>query len=326
MTLSRFRPAAASFLRGLLAAGAAALLAALPGAVRAEPTADASAQASAVVDRGRFTVEVIGQGPDVILIPGLASSRAVWDDLTAELARTHRVHRVQIAGFAGLPPGPNAEGPVVQPFVEALAAYIEEAGLERPAVIGHSMGGFSGLLLAQQRPELVSRLLIVDAAAFFSALGNPSATAESAKPGADRFKATVLGLSDQQFAAGQQGMASVMMKTAARRPLMVEWSVATDRRVMAQAAWEVMTTDARPGLPAMTTPTTVLYAFDESMSQPGRPVTPETMDGLWRAAYQGLPNANLVRIDGSYHFIMFDQPDRFRAEVERFLSPQEPRQ
>ena len=49
----------------------------------------------------RFTVEVRGQGPDVIFIPGLGSSRDVWTAQADALSATHRSHLVQINGFAG---------------------------------------------------------------------------------------------------------------------------------------------------------------------------------------------------------------------------------
>lgn len=302
--------------RLLLAAACAALL--LPAAAAcAAPaaTAAASAPAEAVrtIDRGRFTVEVSGQGPDVILIPGLASSRAVWDGLTPSL-KGYRVHRVQIAGFAGLPAGPNAEGPVVQPFIEELARYIADQKLETPAVIGHSLGGFSALSLAQQRPELVGRAMVVDAFPFFAVLMDPNATAESVRPQADAFRDMILKSTPEAFEKGQQGTAMGMMMNAAKRPTMVEWSMATDRKVMAQAAWDIITSDGSKGLAGMTVPVTVLYAWDQSMGQPA-----ERLDAMYGTAYAAAPNKKLVRIDGSYHFIMFDQPERFASEVNAFL-------
>ncbi len=48
----------------------------------------------------RFTITVSGAGPDVILIPGLASPGATWDGTVAHVAAHHRVHVVQVAGFA----------------------------------------------------------------------------------------------------------------------------------------------------------------------------------------------------------------------------------
>src|SRR3546814_6830109 len=47
----------------------------------------------------RFDVEIIGNGPDVVLIPGLNSTREVWRPTAEALASDHRVHLVQLAGF-----------------------------------------------------------------------------------------------------------------------------------------------------------------------------------------------------------------------------------
>ena len=80
----------------------------------------------------RLSVEVVGRGPDVILIPGLASSREVWRAEAERLKATHRVHLVQLAGFAG-EPWTHGDGAFVGPVVQDLARYVREAGLERPA-------------------------------------------------------------------------------------------------------------------------------------------------------------------------------------------------
>jgi pimeloyl-ACP methyl ester carboxylesterase len=130
----------------------------------------------------RFTVEVTGQGPDVILIPGLASSAAVWDDTVKQLQGRYRLHVIQVAGFAGAPVGANAEGPVIQPTVDALDGYIKSAKLKSPAVIGHSMGGLMGLMLARQHPEDVGRLMVVDSLPFYAVVFSPQATVESVRP------------------------------------------------------------------------------------------------------------------------------------------------
>lgn len=58
----------------------------------------------------RISVQTQGAGTDVILIPGLASSREVWADLAAELRKKHRIHLVELAGFADTPAISNPEG------------------------------------------------------------------------------------------------------------------------------------------------------------------------------------------------------------------------
>ncbi len=304
----------ASFLR--TAATCAVLLAPLAATpALAAPAANAAAPAVQTIDRGRFTVEVSGSGPDVILIPGLASSRAVYDGITPGLTQHYRVHRIQISGFAGQAAGPNGEGAVLEPTIEELHRYIVDQRLNRPAVIGHSLGGLSGLILAQHHPEDVGRLMIVDAAPFFSALFNPTATAASVEPYAAQMRDMMTGMAADQFAAGQQRTAATLVLTPALRQTMIDWSLASDRKVMSRAMYDVMTTDARPGLAAMTTPVTVLYAWDASIG-----VTAEQSDAFWGGFYAPLPSVKMVRVDGAYHFIMFDQPERFAREVDGFLA------
>lgn len=96
--------------------------------------------ACADVISDRITVTVQGKGPDVLLIPGLACSRAVWDATVAHLGGRYRLHLVQVAGFAGSPARANAQGLILQPTVDALDAYIKTNHLKAPLVIGDSIG------------------------------------------------------------------------------------------------------------------------------------------------------------------------------------------
>ncbi len=50
-----------------------------------------------------FTVEVVGSGPPIVLIPGLACSGEVWAGTVARLRATHALHVVTLAGFGGGP-------------------------------------------------------------------------------------------------------------------------------------------------------------------------------------------------------------------------------
>ncbi len=263
----------------------------------------------------RLSVEVLGAGPDVILIPGYASSREVWRAEATRLGATHRVHMVQLAGFAGEPWSHGADGPFVAPVVEALNAYIRERGLVRPAVIGHSMGALVGLRLAQAHPDSVGRLLSVDSLPFFSALYGPQMTAEAARPFAEQAAAGMLTTPEAAFRAGQSQTAVGLARDPAVRVAMVEWAAAGDRQALAAAIRDVMTNDARPQLAAMTTPVTALYAADADGGAPAA-----MADALWAREYAALPNVKLVRIDDSRHFIMSDQPARFAEAVDDFLA------
>ena len=89
-----------------------------------------------------------------------------------------------------------------------------------------------------------------------------------------------------------------------------------DRRVLAQALYEVMTVDLRHRLPDISAPVTVVYGWSPDESSPR-----SRTDSLFRGAYASLPRpATFERIEGAEHMVMIDQPTRFLAAVERFLA------
>lgn len=267
----------------------------------------------------RFSATVVGNGPDVILVPGLASSAHVWDAEAARLGG-YRLHILQIRGFAGLPPGANAEGPLIASLVEDLAAYIQTQGLKPPAVIGHSLGGLLGLMLADRHPGAVGKVLIVDALPFYGLLFGPSATVALVEPQARAMRDALSGQSPSDFAASEAAAMAQLVKTKGpAAEAAVSAAQASDRGVVARAFYEDLTTDLRPDLPSIRTPIVVVYPWDA-----GTGAAQAAVDGLYRGAYAPLPAKRLVRIDGAFHFIMIDQPEALHREIAAFLAPAAP--
>ncbi|MBU1384913.1 MAG: alpha/beta hydrolase [Alphaproteobacteria bacterium] len=271
-------------------------------------------------ESGRFHVRVDGPAEpvgDVILIPGLASSPEVWDGLTDELKGRYRVHRLHVEGFAGAAPRDNAEGPVAAPVAEDIARYIAGQGLEKPALIGHSMGGTIAMMVAARHPDSVGKLMVVDMVPFvgamFAAPGtNP--TAESLAPTAEAIYASQTTGPEDAYRQRMATTVTGMIRTEAVRAGPLEDAATSDRQVAASAYRELILTDLRPELAAITAPTRVLYVAFE---MPG--MTPAMTDGIYNASFATLPGASLKRIDDSAHFIMLDQPAVFAAEVNAFL-------
>ena len=262
----------------------------------------------------RFTVEVKGQGPDVILVPGLASSSAVWDDTVKQLQGRYRLHVVQVAGFAGTPVGANAEGAILQPTVDALDGYIKSAKLKSPAVIGHSMGGLMGLMLARQHPEDVGRLMVVDSLPFYAVVFSPQATVEAVKPQAAAMRDMAWKSTPEQWAAGETRTMARLVKSPIGLKAATEAAIASDPSVTGRALYDDLTTDLRGEIASIKTPTVMLYSWDEATGAPQA-----AYDALYTSAYAPMTSAKVKRIDGSLHFIMLDQPAAFAAEVESFL-------
>jgi len=227
----------------------------------------------------------------------------------------YRYHLVQLNGFGGAPLRGNAQGPVAAPAAEEIARYIADAGLEKPAVVGHSMGGAIALMLAARHPERVGRAMVVDMLPFMGVLfRGPNATPETMRDFADQVRDQTQSLHGIAWAyVAQHNMAS-MVKTERLRGAPILHAQSSDRGVAARALHELMVTDLRPELANIKAPVTVLY-----VQAPNLPLDAAQTDAVYRRAYAGLRHARLMRVDDAYHFIMFDQPQRFAAELKAFL-------
>ena len=268
----------------------------------------------------RIVVEVRGEGPDVILIPGLASTGEVWSRTVDRLDDRYRLHIVSVRGFGTVPAGANSGGALVGPMAGELRRYMAEQGLRSPAVIGHSMGGLVALRAAaddgrDRRGGRIGRVMVVDATPFFPSLISPAATVGDVEPLAQIAYQALLFLGDEALRT-QGRMLGDQLGGASETVFDTLGWQGGDRQVLAQGLYEVMTTDLRNRLPDITAPVTVVYGWSADDSSPRA-----HLDSLFAAGYRNLPRpARFERIEGAEHMVMIDQPDRFAAAVARFLS------
>ncbi|MDO9367693.1 MAG: alpha/beta hydrolase [Sphingopyxis sp.] len=296
------------------------VLAGRADAAEAPPTEGAC---SADVTMGdAITILNEGQGPDVILIPGLSTPRGVWDATAARLKASHRLHIVQIRGF-GDDAGANADGAVLPVVVEDVRDFIEDCvvGQDRPApaIVGHSMGGLTGLMVAADAPDRVGKLMIVDALPFIGTLFG-AASVDAIRPQADGMAAMLRAQYGQPKPEGPvsdpgpAGMIGGMSNTPAGRTAIAGWIRTADPRVTAQVLHDVMVTDMRSALPRVQAPVTLLYAQDDSVMPAAR------VKAAFEPQYSGTLHFTAQMVSGSRHFIMLDQPVAFAKALDEFLA------
>ena len=267
-----------------------------------------AAPASAASERlNRITIRTVGEGSPVVLIPGLASSSAVYDGVAAKIGSGHKLILVQVNGFAGSQAGSGPVDGLIDGSVDELAGWLAQHKVEKPAVIGHSMGGLMAMMLAGKHPAAAGKLLIVDALPFYGMLMGPTATPDLIRPVVEQMRAGLVnGTMPPQVPPH-------MSNSESGKARILEWMKASDPKIVGEALVEDATTDFRPQLPGLANvPVTVLYAAPTAEFKP-------IADALYRDAYKSLPKARLVAVEGSEHFIMLDQPARVAEEVEAFL-------
>jgi len=100
-----------------------------------------------------------GAGPPLVLLHALGSSRACWDPVVPGLAERFSVVAVDLPGFGDSAPLPaDAEASPAR-LAESVAGLLDELGIEKPHVVGNSLGGWIALELAAMRPTASVTLL-----------------------------------------------------------------------------------------------------------------------------------------------------------------------
>jgi len=105
--------------------------------------------------------ESLGSGPPLLILHGLFGSSGNWRGIARELAATHSVCCVDLRNHGASPWADTMDYVEMADDVMQLVARLH---LDRPTVLGHSMGGKTAMALALRHPQRIGRLIVVDIA------------------------------------------------------------------------------------------------------------------------------------------------------------------
>ncbi len=112
---------------------------------------------------GALMVDDAGDGGvPVVLVHSLAGNAGHWHAQLAHLRRTRRALALDLRGHGGSAV-PRGDGYAIEALADDIAAVVDALGLDRFALVGHSLGAGVGLAYAAMHPERVDRLLLLDA-------------------------------------------------------------------------------------------------------------------------------------------------------------------
>jgi pimeloyl-ACP methyl ester carboxylesterase len=247
-----------------------------------------------------------GSGPPLVLIHGIGSRRGAWKPVVGRLAEERDVIAVDLPGFGDSPVLPDGVVPTPQTLGEAIEALWRELGIEKPHVVGNSLGG--GIVLEMARRGTVASATALSPIGFWSPaetrygammLRNSRAAAKRFGPTLQRVVRTPLG---RQLALGLYY----------GHPM---------RRDPDEAAADLAGLGSAPGWEA-TLPNTRRYVFRDGEELSGVPVTIGwgTRDRLLiprqaTRARAALPLARHVPLPGCGHLPMSDDPETVAALI-----------
>jgi pimeloyl-ACP methyl ester carboxylesterase len=234
-----------------------------------------------------------GDGPPVLVLHGWGAKIEAVDPIIRGLASQLTVTAVDLPGFGetALPPVPWG----VAQYADWTRELMDELGLERPSIVGHSNGGRIAIHLASHHPERVDRLILVDSAGIRPRRGlryyRRVALAKTAKHAA-RF-------------LGPPGRA--LRKRVLARTASSDYANAGPLR---PTFVKLVNEDLTPLLGQIRASTLLIWGDldDTTPLSDG-----QTMERL-------IPDAGLVVLKGAGHFSYLDQPQRFGRVAAHFLA------
>jgi pimeloyl-ACP methyl ester carboxylesterase len=109
----------------------------------------------------KLAFEAVGEGPPVVVLHGLFGSGRNWAPIAQALAATHRVYLPDARNHGASPWSDTMSYPEMAFDVLEL---IERERLQRPVLVGHSMGGKTAMALALEHPDAIAGLAVIDIA------------------------------------------------------------------------------------------------------------------------------------------------------------------
>jgi len=252
-----------------------------------------------------FEVSKTGKGKQaIIFIPGFASSGAVWNETKAVFEKDFTCYTLTMAGFAGVKPQPN---PSFENWKNEIANFIKNNKIEKPILIGHSMGGGLALAIAADYPDLIGKIVVVDALPCLAALSDPSFKSKENND-CSPMVTQMTAMNDTQFYDMQKQMMPRLLEDKAKLEMVVDWSVKSDRVTFAQMYCDFFNIDLRTKIATIKCPSLILL---ESYFINLKPAIEDQ--------YKNLKTASFQYANKGMHFIMYDDKDWYLGQLNNFL-------
>ena len=238
-----------------------------------------------------------GTGPLLLLVHGLPFQKAMWNDIVPLLEPHFRVARLDLPGFGES--SPPSGTPSMSGYADILEAFLRGLGDERAVVVGHSMGGYALLDLAERFPQRLHGLVMLCSRAIADTpdqVANRKAMALRLRTESPEFVAELM-----MPRMVRQGSADVALRKRVRE--------AMDPLRAEGIAWCQLAIAARPDfsvrLGGIATPALVIAGSHDA-------VVPLEESGIMAANF---PSGRLAVIENAGHMPMIEQPRETAAAL-----------
>jgi len=256
---------------------------------------------SFTTEQGIVHYEVLGRGHPVILLHGWLGSWGLWQETMTTLAQRYRTYALDFWGFGE---SDNQRGSYrVEDFISLVDQFMENLGIERAPLVGHSMGGTVSLSLAIHKPLRVEKVVVI---------GSPIAGSSLSWLLKLFGREAIAGIVYHNLWALKLGF-RLLSRWYSRDPRWYEMMNRDISQVSLESfLWSIASlrqTDLRPLLGKIQAPVMGMYGNRDIVVDPRQ----------WQPLRTGVAGARIERFPDSGHFIMLDEPGKFLTILMDFL-------
>ncbi len=235
-------------------------------------------------------------GPPLVFVHGWCCDHTYFGPQVEHFRRTHRVVAMDLRGHgqSDQPQQPYT----MRAFADDLVWLCAQLQIEKPVIIGHSMGGVIALVLAAEFPGVPSAIVSVD-----SPILLPPSLSETLQPFLQALRGPNFRAAQQQFTSD---MLFIPSDDAARKARIIDAMACAPQHVMASAFEGLFGFDHAAAVAACRVPWLALYAAQATSDLPRmRELCPHVVTG---------------QTVGAGHFHQLEVPEQVNAMLARFLT------
>lgn len=266
---------------------------------------------AASFDIGTIHADRYGNGArTLIFIPGLGSGPWSWAEQISRFSQGYTVYALTLDGFDGRPYTPQAD--LIAAFDRDFWTLLQTEHIDKPVVIGHSLGGTLGFELAVTHPDRLAGVIALDGLPVFPTLAYAN---DAKRAAAARQMNAIAGESHDQLVQYDTAFMKQIgtMHAELIAPSVVELAKSDPKAIAAWGAADV-SRDLRPQLAQANVPILELMPY----AQPS-PYTQAQTLAFYQMLVSKAPQCTVDAIPGARHFAMLDQPTAVDAAITRFL-------
>ena len=253
----------------------------------------------------------IGRGPPLVCVHGTLGDFRTWSPVFGPLSKKYRVISVSLRHFFPEHWDGIGNDYLMAQHVADVIAFIEKLDTKPVDLIGHSRGGHIGFRVAQQRPDLLRKLMLAEPGGELDQSLDPAAPSPTAAPRVSRFA-----MASEKVAAGDiEGGLKFFFDTIegegawARLPAAPRQQLRDNVMTLIGQVGENRKPYGKSEAESIRVPTLFIGGGD----------TKGALASVWRALAPHVAGAKTAVIPGAGHW-MFDQaPEKFSEIVLEFL-------